>query len=175
MIEGKFATNEYSISANKYIKSVLLMVLSRWWWVPVLLVLLSLILSTVNISFIYVALILIFIIFPTALMFIYFHQSTTQESRIAILKKTISIGNNGILIKFAPIERIKYVGDEEHVEKIVPKPIFIPKSDVKSVVNMGTYIKVYLNGGRYKFIEIPFNEINGNENEFLAYILQYVE
>lgn len=175
MIEGKFTTNEYSISANNYIKSVLWMVLGRWWWVPAFLVLLSLILSMVNISFIYVALILIFIIFPTTLMFIYFHQSTTQESRIAILKKTLTIDNNGICIKFAPIERIKYVGDEEQMEKVVPKSIYIPKSDVKRVVDMGAYIKIYLNGGRYKFIIIPFNEINGNESEFLAYILQYVE
>ena len=171
-----FKTNAFNTTSNQYTQSVLLLILSHWWWVPMLLILVCALLSvTVNPSFVFVALILIFIIVPTVLMFIYFHQSTTQEARIALLKKVLIIGNDGINIDFNSINKVRYEVNEEVKETITPKPLFIARSEIKKVEYTGYNIRLYLKGGKYKFITIPINEIEGDTDAFLAYILQYVE
>ena len=109
------------------------------------------------------------------MMFIYFHQSTTQEARIALLKKIITIDNDGINVDFKPINRVRYEGNEEIEETITPKSLFIAHSQIKKVEYTGYNIRLYLKGGKYKFIAIPINEIEGDKDAFLAYILQYVE
>ena len=109
------------------------------------------------------------------MMFIYFHQSTTQEARIALLKKVITISDDGINIDFKPINRVRYEGNDEVEETITPKPSFIARSQIKKVEYTGYNIRLYLKGGKYKFIAIPINEIDGDAEAFLAYILQYVE
>ncbi len=108
-------------------------------------------------------------------MFIYFHQSTTQEARIALLKKIITISDDGIKIEFMPIIRVRYEGSEEIEETITPKPSFIARSEIKKVEYTGYNVRIYLKGGRYKFITIPIKEFEGESDAFLAYILQYKE
>ena len=178
MKELSFKTNEFSTSVNRYVKSILLKVLSRWCWLPIILFLLCFILTiTLTLKFIFVALILLFLIVPTALMFVYFYHSTTQEARIAILKKVITINEEGIKIDFSPIKKYKTeeYSSENDPEYFKPQSCFIPRENVCKVENMGSYISVQLKGGKYKFITIPLGELNGDVNAFLAYILHYCD
>lgn len=168
-----FETDVFNMSTNQYIKLILLQMLVKWCWIPVILILCCVILAyTINVAFVYVALMLVFIIIPTVLMFAYFYHSSSTEARVAILLKSIKISDSGILIDFEPVETVVY--DDSSKSKVYqPQPIFYPKNDVVSVCIMGNYVKIILRGGRYKFINIPLTQIKGDVNDFLAYILQY--
>lgn len=166
-------TEPFSLPTGKYVKSILMMFLSDWWWGIVLLMLSCVLLATLaNVLFIYVGLIILFILFPSALMYIYFYYSTTQEARIAILSKIIKIEETRIVIEFEPI--VYNHDDDKGIEKtVVPKPIYISNTDVRNVENMGSYIRIFLKGGKYKFITIPFEKVKGIQDEFLAHVLRY--
>lgn len=173
MEEKSFETDIFWTSASSYTRSILMQILTDWWWAPLLLIIgCSIMAIYVNIAFIYVSLILIFIIIPTLLMFIYLYYSSSQEARIAILRKKIIIEEQGITIKFEPIEATK-PNNNSNSNIIQPKDLFYSKDDILSIYNMGSYIKINLKNGRYKSITIPINQIKGNHNCFLAYILQY--
>lgn len=170
-----FETNIFNTPTNKYIKSILLQMLVKWCWVPIILILCCVVLAyTINVAFVYVALMLVFIIIPSALMFAYFYHSSTNEARVAILHKSIKFNEAGIYINFEPIDVVDY--EDASSSKIYqPQAIFYPKVDVLSICNMGNYVKIKLKGGSYKFINIPLKQIKGDVNDFLAYILQYNE
>ena len=173
MKKESFETDIFWTSASRYTKSILMQILSDWWWVPLLLIIgCSIMAIYINIAFIYVSLILIFIIMPILLMFIYFYHSSSQEARVAILRKKIIVEEVGITIKFDPIE-VTNLNNHSISNIIQPKDLFYPKKDILSIYNMGSYIKINLKNGRYKFISIPINNVKGNPSCFLAYILQY--
>lgn len=175
MEQDFFETNIFETSASNYVKSILIQVITDWWWVPLLLIIgCSIMAIYINTAFIYVSLILIFIIIPILLMFIYFCHSSSQEARIAILRKKIIVDEQGIKIKFEPIE-ITNINNHLNSKIIQPKDLFYTKDDILSIYNMGSYIKINLKDGRYKFISIPINQIKDNPNCFLAYILQYTK
>lgn len=140
------------------------MIISQWWWVPIFLLLGCIILAmTVNAVFIYIALILIFILIPTVLMFTYFNHLATTEARIAVLQKSITIDNAGIHVNFEPIKH----NDIEHPSnEKTPNPIFISRSEFKQIENMGNSIMIHLTGRKYRFISIPIDAINGNATDF---------
>lgn len=172
MEKNKFETEPFSEQASVYAKTVMLMILSSYWWIFVLLILGCALLSVmINLAFIYVGLIILFILLPSSLMFTYFYITTTTEARIAVLSKRITFSDKGINIEFLPIKR--NFDKEECDNPIQPKPVFIEREKVVSVENMGNNVRLYFKGGKYKFISIPFNVVKGDANDFLAYILQY--
>ncbi len=175
MKEEFFETKEFSISTSAYVRSVLFSLLYRWCWVPILMLVICVILALMlNTAFLYVALILIFLIIPTSLMFVYFVQSTTIEARIAILRKKISIDNSGITVDFAPIKRFKYENEDSCNDELIEiPPSYIPRQNVIGVENLGNTVRIYLNGGKYKFISIPLEVVEGDCDAFLAFILHY--
>lgn len=175
MNDAIFETNIFNTSTNQYIKSILMQMLVKWCWVPIILIFCCVVLTyTINNAFLYVALMLVFIILPSALMFAYFYHSSTNEARVAILHKSIKFNDAGILIDFEPID---VVDNDDFSNSIIyhPQSIFYPKDDIDSACIMGNYVKIKLKGSSYKFINIPLKQIKGNVNDFLAYILQYNE
>ena len=122
-----FETKEFSISADRYIKSVMLKVFAHWWWMPTLLVFVSAFLAmTMSIKFLYVAIIVLFMMTSLLLVFVYVYYSSTQEARIAILQKVITINNEGIKIEFSPIKKLNYEEESNDIEEI-PTEYFTPK------------------------------------------------
>lgn len=175
MNDVNFETTVFNTPTNQYIKSILLQMLVKWCWIPIILVLCCVILAyMVNVAFIYVALMLLFIIIPSALMFAYFYHSSSSEARVAVLRKSIKINDSGVLVNFESIEVVDY-GDSSKSKVYQPQSEFYPQNNIASVFVMGKYVRINLKGGSYKFINIPLKEIKGNVNDFLAYILQYNE
>lgn len=172
-MENKILETEYfSMSSNKYVKTILFMILFDYWWAILLLLFgCALLAAMVNLSYIYVGLIILFILFPSALMFIYFYHSTTEEARIAVLSKKLILDCDKIIVKFKPIKPKSQEDNEENL--IYPKSVFINKEYIDKVEDMGGYIRVYIKGGRYKFLTIPSNVVKGDLSLFLAQVLQY--
>ena len=173
MEKNVFETEYFSITSGKYVKTILLMMLFDYWW-AILLLLLScaLLAALVNLAFVYVGLIILFILFPSALMFIYFYFSTTEEARIAVLSKKVKLEDDIIVVQFEPIMPVSYEEDE-NAKPICPKSVFIKKEDIKKIDDMGAFIRIYLKGGKYKFLTIPFSVVKGDLTLFLAQVLQY--
>ena len=163
-----FETEYFSITSGKYVKTILLMMLFDYWW-AILLLLLScaLLAALVNLAFVYVGLIILFILFPSALMYIYFYFSTTEEARIAVLSKKVKLEDDIIMVQFEPIMPVSYEEDE-NAKQICPK-----SEDIKKIDDMGAFIRIYLKGGKYKFLTIPFSVVKGDLTLFLAQVLQY--
>lgn len=170
----KFETEEYSIPANEYFKNLMVGVLLHYWWVPILVSLTSIMLAMlIDIAFIFVGLIILFIIFPMLSMFIYLNYSTQKETRIAILRKKIKFCEEGFEIVFSPICKKDMDGNFTG-ECVNPKPYYIHKKEINRIENMGNKLKISLKGGHNKFILVPICYINGWNDEYLAYILQYI-
>ena len=169
-----FETKPFSQQASKYAHAVMMMLLARFLWVPILLIGCCIVLGmVVNSAFFYVSLILLFILFPSVLVFAYFYMTTTMEARIAVLSKSIKIEETGILVKFEPIRYSLPNGDVDEEKEVLPTPIFIHNEDVRNVENMGNSIRIFLKKGKYNFITIPINEVVGDKDDFWAHVLRY--
>ena len=168
-----FETEYFSSPSNKYIKTIFFMILFDYWWVIFLLLFSCALLSAfVNLVFVYVGLIILFILFPSALMYIYFYFSTTEEARIAVLSKKIKLEDDKIVVQFEPFMPVSSEEDK-NAKPICPKSIFIKKEDINKIDDMGAFIRIYLKGGKYKFLTIPFSVVKGDLTLFLAQVLQY--
>ncbi len=167
-----FETEVYSVKANAYARSVMLMMLMRFIWMPILLICSCIILAmTINFAFVYVALMLLFILLPMVLMLAYFSIITTEEARIAVLSKSLKFDESGIMVEFAPIT--DKLNKEDNEKVIYPQPLYINNEEVKRAENLGKSVRIFLKGGRYRFISIPFEMVKGNKDEFLAHVLCY--
>ena len=96
---ARFTIENCKVTSGDYVKRLFSAYMSRHWWWFVLPVLILLGLSIVNIKFIIVALMVLFIIIPMALSLIYFNYALTDEARLSITEKELKVTDEGISIK----------------------------------------------------------------------------
>lgn len=171
MENKRFETESFAMPTSRYVGIVMTRLLAHWWWIPTVFIAgCAALAAIVNINFIFVALMIVFIIIPTALMFTYLYYSTTTEARIAILSKKIVFDNHSITVIFDEITSQDDNGDT--IKNVTPSPITLDINEIKRVDDMGKHIVIHLKGNHYRFISIPLNVMKGDVTDFLAYILQ---
>ena len=90
----------FAISSAIYTKLVFRGYFARYWWLYALPLSILIILTFYNINFLYTILILCFIVYPMALIMVYFWYLLTGEIRWSILEKEIAISDSGIMLTF---------------------------------------------------------------------------
>ena len=90
----------FAISSAIYTKLVFRGYFARYWWLYALPLTALIILTFYNINFLYTILILCFIVFPMALIMVYFWYLLTGEIRWSILEKEMAISDSGIMLTF---------------------------------------------------------------------------
>lgn len=89
-------TQAYKISASDYMKVLFPAYLSDKWYVFVLLLAPFVALTFVNVNFIYVALMVLFFIFPMMLSFVYFFYAFSEECVDSIRRCRVTLDDNGM-------------------------------------------------------------------------------
>ena len=90
----------FAISSAIYTKLVFRGYFARYWWLYALPLSILIILTFYNINFLYTILILCFIVYPMALIMVYFWYLLTGEIRWSILEKEMVISDSGIMLTF---------------------------------------------------------------------------
>lgn len=90
----------FAISSAIYTKLVFRGYFARYWWLYALPLTALIILTFYNINFLYTILILCFIVYPMALIMVYFWYLLTGEIRWSILEKEMAISDSGIMLTF---------------------------------------------------------------------------
>ena len=90
----------FAISSAIYTKLVFRGYFARYWWLYTLPLSILIILTFYNINFLYTILILCFIVYPMALIMVYFWYLLTGEIRWSILEKEMAISDSGIMLTF---------------------------------------------------------------------------
>ena len=90
----------FAISSAIYTKLVFRAYFARYWWLYALPLSILIILTFYNINFLYTILILCFIVYPMALIMVYFWYLLTGEIRWSILNKEMAISDSGIMLTF---------------------------------------------------------------------------
>ena len=90
----------FAISSAIYTKLVFRAYFARYWWLFALPLTVLIILTFYNINFLYTILMLCFIVFPMALIMVYFWYLLTGEIRWSILEKEMTVSDSGMMLTF---------------------------------------------------------------------------
>lgn len=129
--------------------------LGRWWWCLIIPVAACFALAaTVNVAFTFVGFMILFLIVPTVVMFLYFAHALTDEARMAILPHRISVMSDGIMVDF----------DSDELTGREYAPVYIGGHDMVGLECRAHDLMLHLSGGQYRFLLIPYDAI-GAESE----------
>lgn len=160
-------TEIYKVAASRYGRRVVMRLASRWWWALALPLGAAIIVGIWDWRWWFVALVMIFILYPGLLFIAYYYYALSPEAVRAILPQRAQITPDAVTLIYYPIAE----GCN------APKPRVIPKKDIRSVSLEGNYIDLQLD--KEEVIEIPksafppgtireafpnLNEINGEMN-----------
>ncbi len=109
-------TKPCAVTPQHYFRVLARVWLARNWWVPTLPVIALVMLSVMNLLFIYVALIVVFVVIPMIFSFLWFSYALHPDCRSSILTKTMELSERGIFCTYEDErteliawERIAYV------------------------------------------------------------------
>lgn len=149
--------NAFKISPKDYQKILFNRFINRWWFIFALLIGGISLLSVFNINFIYVALMVIFIIIPMIVTYLYFYYGLLPESRSAILEKSAEFTDNGIT----------YIYKQEDK----PDRIEVFNWDSIKGIEVGRkWVLLVFKRNDYTFLCIPYSAFDSSE-EFSKFML----
>lgn len=165
--------SECRITMGQYLLYTLKEYMRSWWWAYVLPLALCVGLSVVNINFIFAAIILLFLVFTMILFFVVVYYGIVPESRYSTLKKSIQLGDDGIILHLKkPIsvtyederneqENTNESSDVAEAQEYVIEKVVIKWSQIKRVKGTDECLLFVLFKPRYSFLAIPYEAFNG--------------
>ena len=129
----------FAISSAIYTKLVFRGYFARYWWLYTLPLSILIILTFYNINFLYTILILCFIVYPMALIMVYFWYLLTGEIRWSILEKEMAISDSGIMLTF-----------EDFTKEL-------PWDEFSGFSTTGKYLLLKFKIRRFTYFVIPFD------------------
>jgi hypothetical protein len=140
-------TESFKVSPTTLATEILKMWLERNYWMLVVPPAACIIMAMfVDIKFIFVAVVLIFLILPPILLFVYYFHALSPESRYSILEHHISMSEEGI--------NIIYDGEDAH------NPEFLAWSDISALLIGSDKIVYKLRKDTYAIIILPFSALS---------------
>lgn len=154
MIEPVFI-NECRISAGQYMQYVLGLYMKSCWWMYALPLAVCLVLSVVNINFLFVAIVLLFLVFTMILFVVVSYYGMVAESRYSIMLKDIIISEVGVdLILKKPIDT---EADDNSEPDYKLEKVFLSKKSLKKIVAKDDCLLLLFKQPKYSFLAIPYN------------------
>lgn len=117
----------------------------KWLWMVAPVALCALLAVWIDVRFVIVAMMVLFIVLPMVLALLYFYYGLSPEARWSIMEKTVTINDKGISLDFAD-ERMK-----THV---------IGWSDVRNIIEKDDALLLMLNGKRYTCLMLPASVVD---------------
>ena len=124
-----------------------------WLWMAMPLAVCAILAIWIDVRFIIVAMMVLFIIMPMVLALLYFYYGFSPEARWSIMEKTVTLDENGITLDFTD-ERMK-----KHA---------IHWDDVHYIIEKDDAVMLMLNGGRrYTCLMLPTSVVNPDVAQLL--------
>ena len=142
------------ISSGQYMRHLFAMFLADYWlWMAMPLAVCAILAIWIDVRFIIVAMMVLFIIMPMLLALLYFYYGFSPEARWSIMEKTVTLDENGITLDFTD-ERMK-----KHA---------IRWDDVLCIIEKDDAVMLMLNGGRrYTCLMLPTSVVNPDVAQLL--------
>lgn len=140
-------TKVCNVTTARYVRLIAGQLGRRWAWVAAVPLLTAVALSFSDVRFVIVALLILFVIVPLALMFIYIFFGLTPEARFSILRKRINVNSSRMTAEFESL------GDD------YPTPPTV-KLDISRVTNVAFRKDCYvvtIDHRRFRPILIPYS------------------
>ena len=134
------------VTAGKYMRELCLMFLAdNWLWIVLPIAICGILAVFIDVRFVIVALMVLFIVLPMILALLYFYYGLSPEARWSIMEKDVVIGDDGISLTFTD-ERMK-----KHA---------IGWDDVRNIIEKDDVLLLMLRGKRYTCLMLPTSAIN---------------
>lgn len=169
-MDREIKTDIFSISTASHARTALSLLAGKWWWVIVIPWLIALALGTVNIAFIFAAMIWIFMLLPPAVMIAYYNYLLQPVAAKLSRPHYIVFRDNGNLsIIFPPQEdnENKNIKGTDLINRKRNEAIEINRETIIDISESGSNILIMLRHKGISFILIPTKSIPREGFEFL--------
>lgn len=138
---------ECKVTAGAYMRRLCgMFVAENWLWMVLPLAVCAVLAIWVDVRFIIVGLMVLFIVLPMVLALLYFYYGFSPEAQWSIMEKRVDIGDEGLTLTFTD-ERMK-----KHV---------IPRDYVRDIIEKDDVWMLMLGGGkRYTCLMLPTSTID---------------
>ena len=134
------------VTAGSYMRELCLMFLAdNWLWLVLPVAVCAVLAIWVDVRFVIVAMMVLFIVLPMVLALLYFYYGLSQEARWSIMDKAVTIDDNAITLSFTD-ERMK-----THV---------IPRDNVRHIIEKDDVVMLMLDGKRYTCLMLPASVVD---------------
>ena len=117
----------------------------NWLWMVAPLAVCGLLAYWIDVRFILVAMMVLFVVMPMVLALLYFYYGLSPEARWSIMEKTATLDNEGLTLHFTD-ERMK-----THA---------IRWDDVRHIIEEEDVVILMLKGNRYRCLMFPASVVN---------------
>ena len=146
-----------SVTSGCYMRHLCTMFLAdNWLWMVLPVAICGALAIFIDVRFIIVAMMILFIMLPMVLALLYFYYGFSPEARWSIMEKTAHVNDDGIALEFTD-ERMK-----KHV---------IPQDDVLSIIEKDDALLIMLRGKRYTCLMIPASVVNPDITQVLRQLV----
>ena len=128
----------------------------NWLWMVLPVAVCGMLAIFIDVRFIIVAMMILFIVMPMLLALLYFYYGLSPEARWSIMEKTATIDDSGITLDFAD-DRMK-----KHV---------ILRDDVRSIIEKDDALIIMLRGKRYTCLMLPASAVDPNVTQVLRQLV----
>ena len=147
MIEGA------RVTAGEYMRNLgALFLADNWLWMAMPLAVCGVLAYWLDVRFIIVALMVLFVVLPMILALLYFYYGFSPEAQWSIMEKTATLDDEGMTLTFTD-ERMK-----KHV---------IGWDDVRYIIDQRDVVMLMLKGQRYRCLMLPASVVNPDVTQAL--------
>jgi len=130
----------------------LIFLADNWLWMALPVALCGMLAYFIDVRFIIVAMMVLFIVLPMLLALLYLYYGLSPEARWSIMEKSVAIDDGAIVLDFTD-ERMK-----KHV---------ILRDDVRSIIEKDNALLIMLRGKRYTCLMLPASIVDPDVTQML--------
>lgn len=144
-----YTTQPFRGTPSKFVRRVAAMWLGRWWWAVTIPVVACCILAINEAVWIFVALMLVFLLYPGLTLFIYINYAFSPEAQHSLYEQTVTVDEKSIKITYTEKNNI----------------ISYSVNDISGIEYNSDHVLVKLKKPRYNHISIPLSAIEKTEQQ----------
>lgn len=128
----------------------------NWLWLVMPVALCGVLAIWIDIRFVIVALMVLFIVLPMVLALLYFYYGLSPEARWSILEKSLTLSDEGLMMDFTDARMKKHV---------------IPWGDVQHIIEKDDVVALMLKGRRYTLLLLPASVVDPHVAQTLRQLI----
>lgn len=165
----------FTVSAGKFIRSMVMWRLGRLWWLWLLPLTVASVMAYLSgdVRWIIVALMILLIVVPMIMSWAFFADGLTEEGVTYYFPRTVSVSSKEIIITYLPKKSTSHEESEANEPSVIkpPKAKIIPAGDIVATIDMGKSFRIRYGQTQRNILEIPINVWEGRDRKELMKII----